>query len=175
MIPHPLRAAICLLILLSSVLCGHVAQAQHEQTTLPQADLIVVHKKEHELELWRDGETILKYPIALGFNPVGHKIYQGDGKTPEGVYTIIEKKQNSGFHRALMLNYPNEADKQTAAAQGLTPGAYIAIHGMPNGQTPETMEHPKRDWTDGCVALTDAQIDTIWERVAPGTPVLIMP
>lgn len=173
MIPHFSRFVLRMLAGLW-ILClfSFSAYAQHGYE---RADLVVIHKAAHQLELWRSGETILRFRVALGFDPVGHKQYQGDGRTPEGVYTIIEKKKKSGFHRALMLNYPNESDRQSAAAKGLTPGGNIAIHGMPNGTTPDMIDHPNTDWTEGCIALTDPEIDAVWARVDTGTPVLIMP
>jgi murein L,D-transpeptidase YafK len=142
---------------------------------LEKADLVVVHKARRSLELWAGGETIAKYRIALGFNPVGHKEYEGDGKTPEGVYTITTRNERSNFYRSLKINYPNATDEMNAAAKGQKPGGMIMIHGIKNGMTAAEMQHPKKDWTEGCIAVTDAEIDDIWQRVDSGTAVLIMP
>jgi len=140
-----------------------------------KADLVVVHKAERTLELWSHGETIAKYRVALGFNPVGPKEYEGDGRTPEGVYTVILHNAASHYYRSLKLDYPNAADVAAAKAKGLTPGGMIMIHGLPNSKTAAQVGHPARDWTDGCIAVTDDEMENIWTRVENGTAVLIMP
>ncbi len=143
--------------------------------TYVKADLIVVRKAARTLELWSKGETIAKYRIALGFNPVGPKEHEGDGKTPEGVYTIIKRNENSHYYKSLQLNYPSAADIQAARAKGTAPGGLIMIHGLPNSKTAEQVGHPDRDWTDGCIALADPEMENVWNRVDVGTAVLVMP
>jgi len=140
-----------------------------------KADLVVVHKAKRTLELWAKGEKIAKYRIALGFNPVGPKEYEGDGKTPEGVYTIIRRNEASHYYKSLQLDYPNAADVAAAKAKGLTPGGLIMIHGLPNNKSAERVGHPDRDWTDGCIALDNPEMQNIWNRVDVGTAVLVMP
>ena len=137
--------------------------------------MVVVHKSQRTMELWSSGETVARFRVALGFNPVGPKEYEGDGRTPEGVYTIIKRNANSHYFRALQLDYPNAADMAAAKARGLTPGGLIMIHGLPNGKSAERVGHPGRDWTDGCIALTDDEMQQVWDKVPTGTAVLIMP
>jgi murein L,D-transpeptidase YafK len=140
-----------------------------------KADLIVIHKGKRVMELWHEGETIARFRVALGFSPVGHKEFEGDGKTPEGVYTISLKNENSQFYRSMKLNYPNEADKEYARMHRQKPGGLIMIHGLPNDKTAEEVGHPRVDWTNGCIAVTDEEMDDIWEKVEAGTAVLVMP
>lgn len=142
---------------------------------IEKADLIVIHKSQRKLELWSNGATIAKYRVALGFEPVGPKQFEGDGKTPEGVYTITLKNEKSQFFRSLKLNYPNTTDEMNAAATGKKPGGLIMIHGLPNDKTAQMVGHPSKDWTEGCIAVTDEEIMDIWRRVDNGTAVLIMP
>jgi murein L,D-transpeptidase YafK len=115
-------------------------------------------------------EKVLKaYDIGLGFAPVGHKQFEGDGKTPEGQYFISHKNPDSNYHLSLRISYPNEADIAFAEAEGKSPGGDIFIHGGPNTRV------SKRDWTFGCVALTDKEIEIVYSMVKPGTPVFILP
>jgi len=136
---------------------------------------VVIHKSRRSMELWSNGATIARYRIALGFEPVGPKQFEGDGKTPEGVYTIVQHNEKSNFFRSLKLNYPNATDEMNAAATGKKPGGLIMIHGLPNNKTAEMVGHPNQDWTEGCIAVTDEEIMDIWRRTDKGTAVLIMP
>lgn len=140
-----------------------------------QADLVVIHKSKRMLELWAHGDTIAKYRIALGFNPVGTKEFEGDGRTPEGVYTVIKRNEKSRFFRSLQLDYPNASDVAAAKTKGLSPGGMIMIHGITNNKTEKQLGHPEVDWTEGCIAVTNAEMQNIWNRVSEGTAVLIMP
>jgi murein L,D-transpeptidase YafK len=117
------------------------------------------------------GESVLRsYRIALGREPAGHKRCEGDGRTPEGRYTIDRRNPNSRYHLSLHISYPNSADRERAQSQGLDPGGDIMIHGLKPG-----VDHPASDWTEGCIAVTDAEMDEIWRMVADGTPVEILP
>ena len=133
-----------------------------------QADAIHVYKSQRRMELLRDGKVIARYRIALGDAPVGHKRQQGDERTPEGDYRITYRNARSRFHLSLRVSYPNEADSRQAKARGVDPGGDIMIHGA-------TPTWYLRDWTDGCIAVTDAQIEEIWRRVPVGTPIRITP
>ena len=133
-----------------------------------QADAIRVSKSERRMQLLRDGKVLRTYRIALGDAPVGHKRQQGDERTPEGDYTISFRNTKSRFHLSLRVSYPNAADRAQAAARGVDPGGDIMIHGnTPPGYT--------GDWTDGCIAVTDAEIEEIWRLVPVGTPIRIDP
>ena len=144
-------------------------------TTPDRADKLVVNKAKRELLLMRSGKVIRSYRIALGRNPAGPKQRQGDGKTPEGAYTISGRNAASAFHRSLRISYPNAADRIRARRQGVSPGGDIMIHGLPNGQGFIGAAHRLTDWTDGCIAVTDAQIDEIWRLVEAPTPALRAP
>lgn len=133
-----------------------------------QADAIHVFKAQRRMELLRGGQVIARYRIALGDAPVGHKRQQGDERTPEGDYRISYRNDRSRFHLSLRISYPNEADRRQARARGVDPGGDIMIHGA-------TPPGDKRDWTDGCIAVTNAEMEEIWRRVPVGTPVRIEP
>ena len=142
---------------------------------LPDADRIVVHKKEHTMELMQGAEVIKTYKIALGGNPVGAKTRQGDHRTPEGMYVIDHRNPQSQFHRSLHISYPNAADRERARKLGISPGGDIFIHGLPNGYGFLGAAHRARDWTDGCIAVTDQEIEEIWKLVENGTSIEIRP
>jgi murein L,D-transpeptidase YafK len=158
--------AILVIILL---LCSSFAQA-----SLPPADLVVVHKAQRQLELYQ-GDTLLKsYHVALGWRPLGAKARQGDGRTPEGVYTIVRHNPASRFHLSLGISYPGPADVGNAILVGTEPGNAIMIHGLPNGKTVKPGES-WGDWTDGCMAVSDREIEEIYASVADGTTIIITP
>jgi murein L,D-transpeptidase YafK len=144
-------------------------------SALPRADRIIVNKKEHTMELMHAGKVIKTYNIALGGNPVGPKTRQGDHRTPEGVYVIDSRNAQSRFHRSLHVSYPNAADRERARKLGVSPGGDIFIHGLPNGYGYIGAAHRLHDWTDGCIAVTDQEIEEIWKLVDNGTPVEIRP
>ena len=133
-----------------------------------RADRIRVDKSERWMELSRDGKAIRRYKIRLGDAPVGHKRQQGDEKTPEGDYRISGRNPSSRFHLSLRVSYPNEADRKQARARGADPGGDIFIHGGNVAAYPF-------DWTDGCIAVTDREIEEIWSLVPTGTPIRIDP
>lgn len=142
---------------------------------LLKADEVLVIKHERKLYLLRRGKTLKGFPIALGWRPVGQKIELGDGRTPEGLYWIVGREARSDFYRALRLSYPNSADRERARRIGVNPGGGIMIHAVPHGYEPTGPGVPMIDWTDGCIAVTNADMDEIWARVADGTPVEIRP
>lgn len=141
----------------------------------PPADRIVVNKKARTMELLHAGQIIRTYRIALGGEPVGPKKRQGDHRTPEGVYAVDSRNAHSQFHRSLHISYPSAADRERARKLGVAPGGDIYIHGLPNGYGFIGAAHRARDWTDGCVAVTDQEIEEIWKLVDNGTPVEIRP
>ncbi len=140
-----------------------------------KADKLVVNKSRRELLLYRSGNVIRSYKVALGKNPVGPKMRQGDGRTPEGAYTITGRNAASAYHRSLRISYPSAADRERARRQGVDPGGDIMIHGLPNGQGFVGAAHRLVDWTDGCIAVTNAEIEEIWRLVPDGTPIQINP
>ena len=135
------------------------------------ADLIVLDKSDRRLTLYSKGNKLGEYEVALGFAPDGHKQVQGDGRTPEGLYTIDRRNASSSFHLSLGISYPNSRDMAKAAAVGANPGGDIFIHGQPNGSSVGALL--SYDWTEGCIAVSDAEIREIWSRVPTGTPIKI--
>lgn len=140
-----------------------------------QADLVEVFKSERRMDLKRDGTTIRSYRVALGFAPERHKEREGDGRTPEGSYTVDARNPQSAFHLSLRVSYPDRRDKAHAAALGVAPGGDIYIHGQPNGWRRFLVGHPAKDWTTGCVAVTNAEIREVWSLVPTGARVVIHP
>jgi tetratricopeptide (TPR) repeat protein len=139
------------------------------------ADRILIEKAERRLTLLAKGEALKTYRIALGGNPVGPKERQGDNKTPEGIYTIDSRNRDSRYHLSLHISYPNAEDQKRARALGVAPGGEIMIHGIKNGFSWVGEAHAEVDWTRGCIAVTDEEIEEI-ERLAPdGTVVEIRP
>ena len=139
------------------------------------ADKILIEKKERRLTLFSKGKVLKTYRIALGGNPIGPKERQGDNKTPEGTYIIDSRNKDSGYHLSLHISYPNEKDKKRAKELGVSPGGDIMIHGIKNGFSWVGDSHTEVDWTKGCIAVTDEEIEEI-DRLAPsGTIVEIRP
>lgn len=138
-----------------------------------QADCVVVRKSARTLELYRGDELLRRYSIALGRTPRGHKQQEGDGKTPEGRYVLDYRNPRSSYHKALHVSYPSPADTASARSRGVSPGGLIMVHGVRNGLGFVGRLHRLFDWTDGCIALTDAEIDEIWRAVPDGTPIHI--
>jgi murein L,D-transpeptidase YafK len=138
-------------------------------------DRIIIEKKARTMELVRAGQVLKTYKIALGGEPVGAKTMQGDHRTPEGDYVINSRNAHSQFHRSLHISYPNAADRERARKLGVAPGGDIYIHGLPNGYGFIGAAHRARDWTDGCIAVTDQEIEEIWKLVENGTAVEIRP
>jgi tetratricopeptide (TPR) repeat protein len=138
-------------------------------------DKIVIEKKARRLTLISKGEVLKTYKIALGGNPIGPKERQGDNKTPEGTYVINSRNRDSHYHRSLHISYPNERDKKRARELGVSPGGNIMIHGIKNGFSWVGDAQAEADWTKGCIAVTDEEIEEIDRLAANGTIVEIRP
>ena len=137
-------------------------------------DKVFVDKSERILNLLSEGTIVKSYHIALGNSPVGHKQQQGDERTPIGNYTLDYKNENSIAHRSIHISYPNAADKAQAKSLGVNPGGDIMIHGQMNGFGHLAWLNQKRDWTDGCIAVTDDEMDEIMAAVKVGTTIEIV-
>lgn len=148
---------------------------RRQNPRLPKADKILVEKEARRLTLFSGGRKLKAYHIALGFSPSGPKEREGDGRTPEGIYIVDFHKPDSAFHRALHVSYPNADDNARAAEAGVSPGGDIMIHGLPNGLGALGAAYRLRDWTAGCIAVTDPEIDEIYTAVKDGTPIEILP
>jgi len=140
-----------------------------------RATRVEINKASRQLNLFRGSEVIKSYPVSLGFSPTGHKAKEGDGRTPEGLYAAEFKNARSRFHLALRVSYPNAEDRRIAREHGVSAGSDIMIHGLPNGLSWLDHLHLSRDWTDGCIAVTNREIEEIWRLVATGTPIEIRP
>ena len=147
--------------------------AASAQSALPTADFVLVDKSDRVLTLFADGKPYRNYTgLQLGDAPGGHKQFQGDERTPEGRYVIDYGNPQSSYYLSLHISYPNADDRAFAAAHGRSPGGAIFIHGQPNwlesGRLPG-------DWTDGCIALSNREIEELWDLVPDGTPIEIRP
>lgn len=170
-----MKQTICLALLLLLV-AGAAAWTHWPQVPLPdgtRADRVVVRKSARTLQLYRGDELLRAYPVALGYNPLGNKNQEGDGRTPEGLYVLDYRNVRSGFHKALHISYPSPADQARARSRQANPGGMIMIHGIKNGLGFLGRFHSALDWTDGCIAVTDRDIDEIWRVVPDGTPIQI--
>ncbi len=140
-----------------------------------EIDSVLVHKSQNIMYLLSKGEKVKEYKVAFGGNPVGHKQQEGDEKTPEGRYFLDYKKADSAFYKSIHVSYPNEADKASAKEKGVEPGGYIMIHGQKNGLGWLSFLTQSYNWTNGCIAVTNAEMDEIWQLVKAGTPIEIKP
>jgi murein L,D-transpeptidase YafK len=140
-----------------------------------KADMVLVVKHRRVLLLLRQGHILKSYSIMLGFEPRGTKLRQGDGRTPEGIYWIDGRNAESAYHLSLHISYPDMEDLERARGNGIPPGGNIMIHGLPNGYVLTSTRELQKNWTDGCIAVTNHDIEEIWNRVDDGTPIEIDP
>lgn len=146
---------------------------------LPKVTQIKVYKTKRYMDVYSGENIIRRYAIRLGFNPIGHKKQEGDGKTPEGKYTLDWRNPKSQFYKSFHVSYPNKADKKQAQDRGVSPGGEIMIHGSSNKMKDigERLYHyiPNTDWTFGCIAISNAAIDELWFLTEEPTPIEIFP
>ena len=140
-----------------------------------KADRVLVKKSERKLYLIKEGRVIRAYTISLGLNPLGHKQQQGDKRTPEGIYILKHRNPQSKYYKSILMSYPNKEDRRRAKARGVHPGGELAIHGLPARTEEEEWDYIERDWTDGCIAVTNDEMEEIWHLVDDGTPIEILP
>ena len=172
--PSNTRGSLLVSVLVFALIFGALAAAQ--QPPAPQqADSILILKKDHIMELLANGKVIRTYKVALGQGGLAPKDREGDARTPEGHYLIDSRNAASAYHKALHISYPNGDDRKRAAKLGVPPGGAVMIHGLPKGKGWVGPTHRLYDWTLGCVAVTDEEIDEIWKLVPVGTPVEIRP
>jgi murein L,D-transpeptidase YafK len=166
---------LCALALLASALLAGCASEPTQRLT--RADKVVVKKSERKLQLVQNGEVLREYRVALGDRPRGHKMREGDERTPEGDYTLDWRNPNSRFYKSIHVSYPNDRDVRFARFMGESPGGMIMIHGQPNHIRSDRIraEYQRRDWTDGCIAVQNHEMDEIWRTVRNGTPIKILP
>ena len=145
---------------------GACSRSKFKRYRGPEATGIVVMKGDRKMFLLMDDRVLKEYDIHLGFAPEGHKQIEGDGKTPEGMYYIDRRNPNSRFHLSLGISYPNEEDKRVASELGKSPGGDIFIHGQKH-----PMRKDKDDWTWGCIAVSNKEVEDIYAMVKDGTPI----
>jgi murein L,D-transpeptidase YafK len=169
---------------LVSVICAACATASpmlHGGTGVPAPDSggvlapdkVLVVKHERMMYLLQNGMVVRSYRVALGRSPVGHKVFQGDGRTPEGLYLLDGRNSASRFYRSMHISYPNSADAARAAQYGSSAGGLVMIHGQPNDIWQGS--NPTYDWTEGCIAVSNREMDEVWALVQVGTPIEILP
>ena len=154
-----------------------LAIAGSAASATPRATRIHVDKSERKLLVYSNDQLIATYPVALGRSPLGHKTQEGDKKTPEGKYVLDYKNPNSAYFLSIHVSYPNSADKQQARRRGVSPGGDIMIHGQPGDLKfrKYLQTYPGLDWTDGCIALSDANMKALWDMVRVPVPIEITP
>ena len=167
--------SICTIAAIFSVSSQFWVCPEPARASVLKADRVVVFKSDRLMVLLSNGETIKTYKVALGKQPIGQKMRRGDKKTPEGNYYLDWRTASSKFHRALHISYPNASDIRKARARGVSPGRNVMIHGLPRGYDDVGELHRTIDWTKGCIALTNAEIEEIWQLVPDGTPIEIKP
>jgi murein L,D-transpeptidase YafK len=156
------------------LLCVSTTAESVPQVAL-HVDRVLVLKKERTLELLSRGKVIKVYKVALGGDPVGPKTSQGDHKTPEGVYVLDFRNAHSQFYKSIHISYPSQRDRALARQKGISPGGDVFVHGLPNGFGAVGAAHRLKDWTDGCIAVTNQEMDEIWRAVPDGTQIEIRP
>ena len=171
----PVRRKFVPILLLLAILSILSLSRHRGLTALPTADSILIIKHDHSLTLFRDGHRIKQYSVALGRGGLGPKQQAGDNKVPEGTYRIVGRNPHSAFYRALRVGYPTPSQLAAARARGVDPGGDIMIHGIRNGLGWLGPAQRLVDWTKGCIAVTDPEMDQIWAAVPDGTPIEIRP
>ncbi|WP_060825085.1 L,D-transpeptidase family protein [Sulfurospirillum cavolei] len=143
--------------------------------SMEKADLVIVKKQEKTLTLYKENHPIGTYAVVFGSKPSGHKQQEGDKRTPEGFYTLDYKKQDSAFYKAIHISYPNKHDSEIANKLGVSPGSAIMIHGQKNGFGWAFFIMQFFNWTNGCIALKNSDMDLVWNSIDEGTPIEIRP
>jgi murein L,D-transpeptidase YafK len=160
-------------LVLGALLGLFVASAAYASGTI-HADKVVVIKDEKLLLLLRNGKILKSYRVSIGRNP-GRRVRRGDNRTPEGRYVIDGRNPRSSYYKALHISYPNASDVQNSRKLGVSPGGEVLIHGLPSGFEDLGASHADLNWTRGCIAVSNEEMDEIWQLVADGTPVRIIP
>lgn len=165
-----------LILCVASFLCGFF-WVSHEsvRAAIPKADKVVVIKSKRLLMLMKEGEIFRTYKVSLGKQPNGHKVRAGDQRTPEGRYILDSRNPKSKYYLAIHISYPNESDIRNAQKHGVPPGGEIMIHGMSQRFDRLGKLSGSMDWTDGCIAVNNAEMEEIWQFVPVGTPIEIKP
>ncbi len=166
------ESCIVVIALLALSLCPSFLMAS---ASPGKADRVIVIKHKRLLLLMKEGEIMKAYRVSLGKKPVGHKECVGDKRTPEGKYILDSRNPDSRFYKSIHISYPSLSDVRQARQRGVSPGGDIMIHGLPIDSGGVGRLHRKVDWTDGCIAVTNTEIEEIWRLVPNGTPIEISP
>ncbi|GGM07731.1 murein L,D-transpeptidase family protein [Pseudooceanicola nanhaiensis] len=158
------------IVLILAIALGATACSKFKTYNGPEVTRVLVYKQQRKMYLLHHNQVLETYDFGLGFSPVGHKQFRNDGKTPEGEYVIDRRNPNSEFHLSIGINYPNRNDREFASSQGKSPGGDIFIHGRPY-----KYRKGGRDWTAGCIAVTNKEMEQIYAMVRDGTPISIYP
>jgi murein L,D-transpeptidase YafK len=169
------KTALCLFIAFLVFGSDCIVSPGKIAASLIKADKVVLIKSRRILMLMRLGEIFRTYRVALGQKPKGQKMKAGDKKTPEGTYILDSRNPDSKFHLAIHISYPNKSDAQNARKLGVSPGGGVMIHGLPDDLRRIGKLHRLSDWTNGCIAVTNPEIEEIWRLVPDGTPIEIKP
>jgi murein L,D-transpeptidase YafK len=169
---HTLPSAFRILILCTIAVATLQAS---ERPSAVKADRVLVLKHQHTLRLLRGGRVLKEYKVALGGSPVGPKTQQGDHKTPEGVYVLDSRNPRSQYYKSLHISYPKPEQKAAARKRGVSPGGDVFVHGLPHAYRAIGAAHRLHDWTNGCIAVTDEEMDELWLAIPVGTPIEIRP
>jgi murein L,D-transpeptidase YafK len=145
------------------------------QDTAVHIDRVVVDKQKRQLVLLSQGKEIRSYKVALGGQPVGPKVRQGDHRTPEGLYVLDGRNPGSRFYKSFHISYPNAKDVAAAKKLGVSPGGDIMLHGLPKGYAWVGKGQALHEWTDGCIAVSNEEMDELWRLIQVGTPIEIRP
>ena len=164
-------AQLVLLVLVLGISFSFAAETKNPT----RVNRVVVYKKERKLILLSEGKEVRSYQIALGGEPVGPKTRQGDHRTPEGVYKLDSRNPNSQYYKAFHISYPNAKDLAASRKAGVEPGGDIMLHGLGKKYGWVGKAHTAHDWTDGCIAVTNGEMDELWELVPTGTEIEIKP
>ncbi len=162
---------VVILVLLAGIALAGCSGSKFKRYNGPQVTQILIDKSDRQMFLLHNKKVLKKYVVDLGFDPVGHKAVEGDGRTPEGFYSIDRRNPNSRYHLSLGISYPNVNDVEKAKALGEKPGGAIFIHGGPR----LISDRNKADWTAGCISVTNDEMETIYAMVKDGTPIYIKP
>ena len=163
-------------MLLLAGMQSSLAEYTREATVnLPMADRVVVEKQRRKLSLYKGDEVLHSYDVALGMAPNGDKQEEGDQKTPEGRYVLDRRNPDSDYFLSIHISYPNRSDRSSARNKGVRPGGQIMIHGQPNEPTYSAAYYRSQDWTNGCIAVSNAAMVDIWLMTRDNTPIEILP
>ncbi|SKC58309.1 L,D-transpeptidase family protein [Ohtaekwangia koreensis] len=169
------RIAFAVLFLLISIPITYYFWPEQKLPPNTKIDKLIVNKAERTMTAFSNGRVIKVYTVSLGQNAVGDKEYEGDKRTPEGKYIINAKNPNSGYYKNLGISYPDKAVLQEAKSKGMKPGGEVKIHGLKNGNGFIGKFHRMRNWTAGCIAVTNNEMEELYTAVSVGTPIVINP